>query len=400
MGTEVRQNDIYGDIGSRFQYVLEQAYRQTGKKAVVLIDEYDKPILDGIGTELETINRNILQGFCGTFKAADASLRFVLLTGVNKFSLASAFSGFNQANDISMNSKFDAICGITEPELHSVFAEPIQEMAAKFHVTADEMKQMLKKQYDGYHFSGELLDVYNPFSIINAFHSMEIENYWYRSGTPTDLAKLLEGHNINMQKLTGRAYASQYFMDYRADVEDSLAMLYQSGYLTIKSYDFRDRVYTLDFPNDEVRQGFVMLIANGYFKETSDEPDNWILNLNRSLRRGDLDEVRDAYTSFLASIPYEANKDVRALNFETHFQYTFYILNRLLSCYTVLIEKQNSKGRSDIIIESDNDIYIFEFKLDGSADEALRQIEAKQYALPYLTDARPLHKIVSQGGRF
>ena len=381
------------DAGFRFQYVLEQAYKQTGKKAVVLIDEYDKPLLDVIGTEQEEINRNILKGFYGTFKAADASLRFVLLTGVTKFSQISVFSGFNQPKDISMNSRFDALCGITEPELHSVFAQPIEQMAVKFRCTADEMKRILKKQYDGYHFSEEMLDVYNPFSVINAFDGMKIENYWYRSGTPTYLAKLLEGHNVNMQKLIGRAYASQYFMDYRADVEDPLAMLYQSGYLTIKSYDMRYREYTLDFPNDEVRQGFVMLIANGYFKETSDAPDNWIVELDRMLRRGDLDEVRDAYTSFLASIPYEANKDVRALNFETHFQYTFYIINRLLSCYTTLIEKQNSKGRADIIIESDNDIYIFEFKLDGSADEALRQIEAKQYAIPYLTDSRPLHKV-------
>ena len=387
------RNELDKNIGTRFRNVLEEAYKQTGKKAVVLIDEYDKPLLDVIGTEQEEINRNILKGFYGTFKAADASLRFVLLTGVTKFSQISVFSGFNQPNDISMDSKFDALCGITEEELYRVFAEPINEMAKKMRCTPDEMKQILKKQYDGYHFSAEMLDIYNPFSIINAFDKMRIENYWYRSGTPTYLAKLLDGHNVNMQKLTGRTYASQYFMDYRADVEDPLAMLYQSGYLTIKDYDMRYREYSLDFPNDEVRQGFVMLIANGYFNETSDAPDNWVVNLDRMLRRGDLDEVRDAYTSFLASIPYEANKDVRAMNFETHFQYTFYIINRLLSCYTILIEKQNSKGRSDIIIESDNDIYIFEFKLDGSAEEALHQIEAKQYALPYLTDPRPVHKI-------
>ena len=380
-------------VGKRFQIVLEKAYSSTGRKAVVLIDEYDKPLLDVIGTEQEKINREILKEFYGTFKAADASLRFVLLTGVTKFSQISVFSGFNQPKDISMNSKFDAICGITEEELHHVFAEPIRQMAEKLKYSEDEMKAVLKKHYDGYHFSAEMLDVYNPFSIINAFDNLRIENYWYKSGTPTYLAKLLEGHNVNMQKLISRPYEDQYFVDYRADAEDPLAMLYQSGYLTIKDYDCRDMVYTLDFPNDEVRKGFMMLIANGYFTSTEDAPDNWILNLNRMLRRGDLDEVREAYTSFLASIPYEANKDVRALNFETHFQYTFYILHRLLSCYTILIEKQNSKGRSDIIVESDNDIYIFEFKLDGSAQEALKQIEDKQYALPYLSDPRPVHKI-------
>lgn len=207
------------------------------------------------------------------------------------------------------------------------------------------------------------------------------------------MVKLLEGHHVNMQKLTSRPYESQYFVDYRADAENPLAMLYQSGYLTIKGYDRHYREYTLDYPNVEVRKGFVALMANSYLKKDESEAAYWIVNLDRMLRCGELDEVRDAFTAFLASIPYEANKDERAKDFETHFQYTFYIIFRLLSCYTTLIEKQNSKGRADVIIESDNDIYIFEFKLDGSAEEALKQIEDKQYALPYLNDSRTLHKI-------
>ena len=196
-----------------------------------------------------------------------------------------------------------------------------------------------------------------------------------------------------MQELLSHPYESDFFIDYRADSEDPLAMLYQSGYLTISEYDMRDEVYMLDFPNDEVRKGFVMLASNGFFKTNGIDTSNWLLQLNRMLRSCDLDGIRDAFTSFLSSIPYEANKDERAKDFETHFKYTFYLINRLLSCYTTLIEKQNSKGRSDIIIESDNDIYIFEFKLDGSADEALAQIEEKQYALPYLQDQRHVHKI-------
>ena len=380
-------------LGNRFRYVLEAAYKKTGKKAVVLIDEYDKPLLDPLGEETEKLNRDTLRGFYGTFKAADASLRFVLLTGVTKFSQITVFSGFNQPNDISMNSKYDAICGITEDELYTTFAEPIRKMAEKYRCSEEEMKLILKRQYDGYHFSEELLDIYNPFSLINAFEQNKIDNYWYRSGTPSYLVKLLEGHKINMQKLIGQPYESSYFMDYRADVEDPLAMFYQSGYLTIKDYDYQDWVYTLDYPNIEVKKGFVSLIANSYLRKERAQTDNWILNLNRMFRRGDLDSIRDAFTSFLASIPYEANKDVRALDFETHYQYTFYIINRLLSCYTTLIEKQNSMGRADIIIESNNDIYIFEFKLDGSAQEALQQIEDRQYALPYLSDERKMHKI-------
>ena len=388
------KNEIFKTLSDRFKYVLEEAEKQTGHKAVVLIDEYDKPMLDVLGTEDEQKNRETLKGFYGTFKAADAHLRFVLLTGVTKFSQVSVFSGFNQPEDISMDRRYDAICGITEEELYSYFAEPISEMADRMEYTTDEMKKVLKKQYDGYHFSNNLqADIYNPFSIINAFNKMEIEDYWYESGTPTYLAKLLEGHNVNMQKLTSQTYTSYYFSEYRADSEDPLAMLYQSGYLTIKEYEKRRRVYRLDFPNDEVRKGFVSLISNSHFNKNSADTDNWIFKLDDMLRECDLDGVRDAFTSFLSSIPYEANKDERAKDFETHFSYTFYIIFRLLSCYTTLIEKPNSKGRADVVIETDNDVFIFEFKLDGSAEEALKQIEEKQYAVPYLSDKRPVHKI-------
>ena len=387
------KDEVRTELGSRFQYVLERAYKQTGKKAVVLIDEYDKPLLDPLGSDLEEIHRNILKGFYGTFKAADASLRFVLLTGVTKFSQITVFSGFNQPKDISMNPKYDAICGITEIELYDTFADAIRKMSHKFQWSEDETKALLKKQYDGYHFSEEMLDVYNPFSLLNAFDCNRIDSYWYQSGTPTYLARLLDGHHVNVQRLLGKKYRSQYFMNYRADVEDPLAMLYQSGYLTIKDYDARRQLYTLDFPNDEVRNSFVLLVSNGYFMQKEENIDNWILNLSDLFDKCDLDGIRDAFTSFLASIPYEADKDVRALDYETHFQYTFYLINRMLGCYTTLIEKENSMGRADMIVETAKDIFIFEFKVDGSADEALAQIERQQYALPYLTDSRRLYKI-------
>ena len=395
----IRWETMYGrderiqSLGNRFRDVLERAYSQTGRKAVVLIDEYDKPLLDPLGEDLEEINRNILKGFYGTFKAADASLRFVMLTGVTKFSQITVFSGFNQPNDISMDSAYDAICGITEEELHRVFAGPIAQMADESRCSISEMKAILKKQYDGYHFSGKLVDIYNPISIINAFAKQRIDSYWYQSGTPTYLAKLLDGHRINIQKLINRPYKSQYFMNYRADVEDPLAMFYQSGYLTIRDYDPVFREYTLDYPNDEVRQGFVLLAANGYFRKSEEDTDYEISQLARMFMRCDLDGIRDAYTAFLASIPYEADKDVRALDYETHFQYTIYLINRLLGCYTTLIEKENSMGRADMIVETAGDIFIFEFKVDKTADEALAQIEERGYALPYLTDRRALHKI-------
>ena len=297
------KSDIYTTLSSRFQFVLEQATAKTGRKAVVLIDEYDKPLLDVLEEKLEDVNRSILKDFYGTFKAADASLRFVLLTGVTKFSQITVFSGFNQPNDISMDSKYDAICGITETELHTVFAEAIIQMATRLEYTVDEMKAVLKKQYDGYHFSNVLLDVYNPFSVINAFNKNRIDSYWYKSGTPTYLVKLLEGHNVNMQKLTSKPYESQYFVDYRADAEEPLAMLYQSGYLTIKGYDKHYGEYTLDYPNVEVAKGFVTLMANSYLKKAESEASYWIINVDRMLRRGALDEVMDAFTAFLASVP-------------------------------------------------------------------------------------------------
>ncbi len=265
------RDENYKTLSGRLLNLIKTAERTTGRKVVVLIDEYDKPMLDVLGKELEQINRDILKGLYGTFKEADDYIRFVFLTGVTKFSQVSVFSGFNQPDDISMDSRFDAICGITEEELYSVFAEPIKELAEINEYTVEEMKTELKKQYDGYHFSSNLsTDIYNPFSIINAFNKMFIDDYWYKSGTPTYLAELIEGRNINMQKLTGQAYESRYFVDYRADAEDPLAMLYQSGYLTIKGYNKRYREYTLDFPNDEVRRSFVTLTANSYFGKTED----------------------------------------------------------------------------------------------------------------------------------
>lgn len=387
------KDELYQTLSDRFVNVIKRANDKTGHKVVVLIDEYDKPMLDALGTEMEEKNRDTLKGFYGTFKAADAHLRFVLLTGVTKFSQISVFSGFNQPKDISMDSRFDSICGITETELYQYFSEAIKDMSIEMDCSEQTMKEMLKKQYDGYHFSRKMIDIYNPFSIMNAFDDQQIDNYWYRSGTPTYLVKLLEGHHINMQKLTAGMYSSDYFVDYRADSEDPLAMLYQSGYLTIQSYDRMDNVYTLDFPNDEVRSGFSVLLANSYFGTKGNEVKSWIIEFNRALRRGDLDGVRDSLTSFLSSIPYEANKDERAKDFETHFSYTLYLICKMLTGFTTLIEKQSSKGRADVIIESTNDIYIFEFKLDKSASDAIKQIDEMQYALPYLTDPRPVHKI-------
>ena len=389
-------------LGSRFQYVLQAAHQKTGKRAVVLIDEYDKPLLDVIDTGLkatlrnnglllEEHHRNILKGFYSVFKAADADLQFVLLTGVTKFSQVSVFSGFNQPKDISMDPRYEALCGITEKELYNYFPHAIERLATKYQYSVDEMKERLKKEYDGYHFSDELTDIYNPFSILNVFDSNRINDYWFKTGTPTYLIRLLNHSQENLNELTGKYYDPSQFIDYKADVEKPLPMIFQSGYLTIKDVNLRRNTFLLDFPNNEVKKGFVTMVASDYLK-TGIETSNWIQDTVDALEAGDLEKFRKLLTSFLADIPYSMRRKETERERERYFHYTFYLLMRMISVYTIYTEKQQSEGRVDCIIETPDYIYIFEFKLDGTADEALQQITDKGYDRPYLADKRRLFK--------
>ena len=219
---------------------------------------------DSNGDEIliEEYNRNILKGFYSTFKAADADLQFVLLTGVTKFSQVSVFSGFNQPADTSMNSHYEALCGITEEEMEKVFHKQMDEMGEEQELSPEEIRLMLKRHYDGYHFSKRMKDIYNPFSVLNAFNKGEIDDFWFASGTPTYLIRLLNHTQENLNELTNRYYDASEFVDYRADVQRPLPMIYQSGYLTIKAYDSLTNTYLLDFPNNEVKRGFATAIAN------------------------------------------------------------------------------------------------------------------------------------------
>lgn len=256
------------DLGGRFIKVLEAAHRKTGRRAVVLIDEYDKPILDvlDINSTLEDRHRNILKGFYSVFKGADEHLQFVLLTGVTKFSQVSVFSGFNQPKDISMDTRYEALCGITQEEIEHYFLKPIADMAIEYECSPEEMKLRLKQQYDGYHFSDRMTDIYNPFSLLNAFDSKRVYDYWFHSGTPTYLIRLLTHFNENLNELTGKYYRPEEFVDYKADIEKPLPMIYQSGYLTIKDYNMRMNKFLLDFPNNEVKNGFLTMLATSYLK--------------------------------------------------------------------------------------------------------------------------------------
>ena len=382
------------NLASRFERILKEAYQQTRRGAVVLVDEYDKPLLDVLEKDPKLMdkNREILKAFYSVFKQSDAYLRFVFLTGVTKFSQVSVFSGFNQPLDISMTEKFEALCGITEEELHTQFAEPIREMAQAENCTEEEMKLQLKKHYDGYHFSKQMADIYNPFSILNAFYNKDIRDFWFATGTPTYLIRLMNHFNEGIDELTGREYSLDEFVNYKADTEYPLPMIYQSGYLTIKNYDREMDMFLLDFPNNEVKRGFLAMVASNYLQ--SGQPmDSWIKRAVLSLRRGQIDQFRQMLTAFLASIPYSMRRKDEERERERYFQYTFYLLLRLMSVYTVYIEKEQSEGRVDCVIETPQFVYIFEFKLDGTAAGALQQIEDKGYAREYEADARPVHKI-------
>ena len=390
-------------LGDRFAYVLARAHERHGRRCVVLVDEYDKPILDVLDADykvnvegqewlIEDRNREILKGFYSVFKAADGDLQFVLLTGVTKFSQVSVFSGFNQPADISIDLRYEALCGITQEELEAYFGEPISEMAETNDCTESEMLAMLKRQYDGYHFSQRMTDIYNPFSLLNAFASQTLRDFWFSSGTPTYLIRLLSHTDENLDEIAGKYYDPQEFIDYKANVEKPLPMIYQSGYLTIKDYDRDFRTFLLDFPNNEVKKGFVSLVASDYLKPIQDV-GGMARELAVAMRRGDCERLCKLLTSFLADVPYTMRRKGDERERERYFHYTFYLIFRLVSVYTVYSEKQQSEGRVDCIVETPGYVYIFEFKLDGTADEALQQIDEKGYARPYAADSRRLFKI-------
>ena len=394
----------FKDYGIRFAAVLKAAHEKTGRRCVVLIDEYDKPLLDVMDTELrvtdsdgnslrlEEYNRNVLKGFYSVFKDADPDLKFVLLTGVTKFSQVSVFSGFNQPDDISMDSRYEALCGITLEEMLSVFHEPIQELAKKYKTDYDGMVEMLRKRYDGYHFSSEMTGVFNPFSLLNCFDKLEMRNYWFATGTPTYLMRLLSHSDKNINELVGRYYEESQFIDYKADVERPLPMIYQSGYLTVKGYNERRRKYLLDFPNEEVRSGFVSLLASDYFNSDK-TPSSWIDDISDALENGDVEDFLKKMTSLLSSVTYRFQRKQDAFECERYFQYTFYLIMQMIGHYNTMVEKETSEGRIDCVVECPDYVYVMEFKMDGSAQSALEQIRERGYTKPYLADKRKVFSI-------
>ena len=295
--------------------------------------------------------------------------------------------GFNQPKDISMDERYEALCGITQNELEAFFEEPTIQLAAKYQYTVKEMKELLRRQYDGYHFSKSCVDVYNPFSLINAFAQKSYENYWFSTGTPTFLIELLQQMNFDI-RLLDRMDAKPEDFDKATDcLTDPIPVLYQSGYLTIKSYDTFFRTYTLGYPNEEVRIGFIESLIPSYLYQPTRESNFYVVSFVRDLMKGNLESCLERTRSFFASIPNDLNNKE-----EKHYQTIFYLLFRLMGQY-VDTEVKSAVGRADVVIKMQDAIYVLEFKMNGTAEEALAQINSKGYAIPYEADHRKVVKV-------
>ena len=375
-------------LATRFEGVIRRAAEKTGRNTVILVDEYDKPLLQAIGNEaLQDDYRNTLKAFYGALKSMDRYIKFALLTGVTKFGKVSVFSDLNNLRDISMLKAYESICGITEKELYSVFEEDIRALGRERNMTEEETKAELKERYDGYHFNEECVDIYNPFSILNTFANRKFDRYWFVTGTPTFLVELMKGCKYDLKKLAKEYASVDSLSGLEAVKKDPVSILYQSGYLTIKDYDEEFGIYTLGFPNKEVEEGFVESLLPNYTGMNDSESKFEIMNFVREIRTGDTDAFMKRLRSFFADTPYELARDL-----ELHYQNVMFILFKLLGFYTQA-EYHTSEGRIDMVVKTQDYIYVMEFKLDGTAEEAMQQIESKDYPLPFECDGRKLVKV-------
>ena len=380
-----KQNE---SIEERFVYIIEAAHKQTGLPVVILIDEYDKPLLATIDDEeLQQQYRNILKAFYGVLKTMDNHIRFALLTGVSKFSHVSIFSDLNNLQDISMLDDYADICGITEQELRDNFQDDIEEMARRNDTSPEEMAAKLQEMYDGYHFSKNSPGIYNPFSLLNAFSAKELGSYWFATGTPTYLVQLMKQHDFDIRELEGTEAAADEIMNVESMSDNPVPVLYQSGYLTIKGYDPEFGIYTLGLPNKEVKRGLLNFLLPHYSGIKNESPTFAVASFVKDARNGRVDSFVNRLKSFLATIPNE-----QIVNYELHYENVIFILTSLAGLY-VKTEYRTGTGRIDMVIQTDKYYYIIEFKLNGTAEEAIAQINRKDYALPFAMDNRKISKI-------
>ena len=380
----------YDDCSARMNDVIDTVCGKTGRNVVILIDEYDKPIVNNLGNEdLVDYYRKTLQGFYSVLKAKDGQIKFAFLTGVSKIGKLSVFSSLNNLTDISLNADYADICGISETELVEYFDESVNNLASQNYLTKEECYAMLKQMYDGYHFDRNMtVGVYNPYSILNTFYSKEFGDYWFETGTPTLLVNVMKKTSFDVTSLSDNVLVSADDLSGMQDVINSpIPLFYQTGYLTIKEYDKEFKEYTLGFPNDEVKTGFLKFIYSYYVPANPSEGKTTTSKLARALRAGDPYSFMRSLESLFANTTYQIQGDA-----EKNFQYAMYIIMELLGEY-VQAERSTSNGRIDLLLQTKDYIYIVELKIDNTADAALQQIEDKGYAKPFVGDPRKLFKI-------
>jgi hypothetical protein len=380
--------DVISDAcDSRLKGIIGAAYKKTGHKVVILVDEYDKPIIDNLTRpELRESFRETLEGFYGALKTNDNFIHFGFLTGVTKIGKMSVFSGLNNLNDVSMDDCYADICGISEMELREYFDESVQGLALKYGIAKEECYERLAMMYDGYHFCENSIGVYNPFSLFNTFSKMKFGEYWFRTGTPSFLVQYLKyGHylledipttRIPADSLSGSCY----------DSPEPVTLMYQSGYLTIKDYNEQYSEYNLDYPNEEVKSGFLKSLSQ-YFAPALSKGSLSATAFVDDIKKGDVEGFMNRFTAFLSGNSYQIQGEL-----ELYFQNTMAIMFKMMGLY-VKTEYQTSNGRIDIVIETDKYVYIMELKRDQSPDVALRQIEEKGYDKTFLASGKTIIKL-------
>lgn len=386
---------VYGDEKKdrspeeRFSYIIRCASEQSGCGVVVLVDEYDKPLLQALGNDsLLDDYRRTLKAFYGVLKSSDRYLRFVFLTGVTKFAQVSVFSDLNQLNDISMKPQYATVCGITKQELEVTFAPELDRLAETNGLTYEETLNKMTALYDGYHFCEFAEGVFNPFSVLNVFDGFKFSNYWFQTGTPTFLVELLKESDYDLRTLIdGIETSASSFTEYRVDANNPIPLIYQSGYLTIKDYDKEFQLYRLAFPNDEVRYGFLNFLVPYYTPVNEDEQNFYIGKFVQELRAGEVDAFLTRLQAFFADFPYELSDAT-----ERHYQVVFYLVFKLMGQFTGAAVR-SARGRADAVVKTPKYIYVFEFKLNGTAEQALQQIDEKGYLIPYQADDREVVKV-------
>ena len=383
-GAEPAENSL----AMRFEGIIQRAYDKTGQLVVILVDEYDKPMLQAIGNEaLQKSFRETLKAFYGALKSKDGCIQIGVLTGVTKFGKVSVFSDLNNLDDISMWNEYIELCGISEREIHENLEAELYEFADARGITYDKLCAELKECYDGYHFTHNSIGMYNPFSLLNAFKRKEFGSYWFETGTPTYLVKLLKKHHYNLERMAHEETDAQVLNSIDSESTNPIPVIYQSGYLTIKGYDERFGIYSLGFPNREVEEGFMKFLLPFYAHVDKVESPFEIQKFVREVESGDYDSFFHRLQSFFADTTYELIRDQ-----EVHYQNVLFILSKLMGFY-VKAEYNTSHGRIDMVLQTNKFIYIMEFKLEGTAEEALKQINEKQYALPFEADGRKIFKI-------